>query len=678
MVQYSLNLFITFAENSKAVKDDDTENQSINARNLDDLTLKIPTNNFRIFAKTKVNYKGNQGYSLIQLVSDLGLIGLSALRRVGLIINNVKKSKAKIMKLKKSIRKSLNISSKKFEATIDRKSHDCCSICHKILGPSNNQQDAIRDKFDSEMLYIPVSIFNNVSTELIDDYIHGKLTDKSEKIYRNKVFIRRHLKYKYVHLNCFLNSMNNNNNYFLMPKIDHLPFNFLFENGNDDDDKNDSKSLLQTSKTSSKNSLQISASNHDDRLNLNINFQNITVNGVPMNLNNNQNNNYHRNININLNNDNNNNNNPIRLLQNIIHKSSSTFSSSNYNANCNNKSYQSFLMKSIDDFLTRDTFYSNNLEVLSQMILALDHRSRLIPEILDDPMVSTLYSNLFRNCIYLLSLKGRGARLSMQVNDNIDDVILECLKIKSLKMQAKSYQTMIDKEREEYLHFMVEHKEESAGKISFEIYYFCKIVQNKGKGEIELDEKEITMNERLHEYLRRCYLVEKFYLCDYSDVNDLLIDWDLLLDVNYLYHHFYHKKLTDPYNQNLPVYRGIDLPNNFLELTYPPFNINFNDIDERSSLCLFSGTISESDGFIDIRPKHGMPFTVKLNLSGSAISSIRFASRQIYLSKNISSIYVDKNGFQDPGFSRGDNLFLAKEKYYQLIDDFLSGNILYE
>lgn len=236
ITQYALNLFITFVENSK-VSDDDKEIQSITARNLDELALNIQTNNFRLFAKTKVLFKGNQGISLVQLVNDLGLMGMSALRRIGLSITNVKKSMKKIVKLKRSISKSLMRSSQQFESTIDRRSHDCCSICHKVFCPTkDDQENPIKNKFDSEMLYIPVSKFKSVSTDLIDSFIHGRLTKNSN--FYNKYFIRRHPKYKYVHLNCFLHS-SNHSNYFLMPKIDLLPFNILADENEEEEEKNE-------------------------------------------------------------------------------------------------------------------------------------------------------------------------------------------------------------------------------------------------------------------------------------------------------------------------------------------------------------------------------------------------------------------------------------------------------
>lgn len=647
IIQYALNLFITFADNSTK----DTENQnseithSIEAYNFDDFVNKIKTNNFRTFAKTNVHYKGNQGISLVKLINDLGLIGISALRRTGLSIEVDKKSKKKILKMKDNISRIFRKNSQKFEATMDRRNHDCCSICHKAIANSSFS-NVIEQQFENEILYIPVSIFKSASTELVDTFIHRP--DEVLQNYKSKYQIRPNLKYKYVHKKCInnLNSAGLISGYFLMPKIDHLSFDLPeFENSEEINRK------LEISEKEEQSSIQISSRSNQNRnerfnININLNMNNIYVNGIPLNHHiANQNNLF--------------NNHPLQLA---LNNSKSTISESTSSSH----TIQSLLLKSIKNFLNQAKFHQNGLEILVQMILVLDHRSRLIPEVLDDESVISFYSNLFKISTYLFYLKESEFDLSRMVNSTLSDVIYECLKIKI------SNQNKLINEKEEYFAF-IKKNEEEFGKISFNQFLFSKVVQNKLKLYNSTDLLNEKINERTNEFLRRCYLIEKFYLCDKSDMNDSFIDWDSCLNIHYLYNHFYHQKLpklNDIESLNLPVYRGINLPNNFLELIYPPFSIKFEDLNDNGYLCVFSGKIYRNTRYANV------PFTACLNISGNKIAGMSMIQNGSYSTKALPSIYVDENGYEDPGYIRGGDVFLSQEKYNKLIDDFLTGNIL--
>ena len=95
MMQYALNLLITFSQNSKPIENDDSLKNEIPARYIDELAQKIPTANFRSFAKIKVCFKGSTEISLIQLVDNLGPIGLTTLRQAGLSEKVINKPKTK-------------------------------------------------------------------------------------------------------------------------------------------------------------------------------------------------------------------------------------------------------------------------------------------------------------------------------------------------------------------------------------------------------------------------------------------------------------------------------------------------------------------------------------------------------------------------------------------------------
>lgn len=555
MIQYALNLFITFVQNSMEFNKDDEQliKTIIEARTIDDFVANIPTNNFKLFANMNVKFKGNTGISLLHLIENLGVIGVSALRQVGLADITVKKSKKKLEKMKQKIIKNFQKNNEKFSSLINHQSHDCCSICHQSICPKgDNENDNENDNGENSILFIPIFFFDSVSTDFYDDFARGKIDpNKDDMLYEKREYIRKLVKHNYVHKECFEMRENYNGDFFLMPKIDQFPLNF--------GKLNDYSSL----------------------------------------------------------------------------------------------EYQ--IITKITNFLYDSHLCQKAPQILSQMILSLDYRSRLNLEILEDSSVISLYSNLFRNCIFSYSFS---VSFSDSLNE-IEDVIFDCL-----EMVASNEQS----ENEEYLKIIQIREKEKIGKISLIQFLFSKIVQSHQ-----------SKSKHPDEYLRRCYLIEKFYLCDKTDVNDGFIDWDFYLSYRYLYSHFYHQKLEEKFEFNeLPVYRGLEnLPDYFLELFYPPFNAPSISIENKYCICLFSGAVIK-DTFSSTT-SFGLPFTVVLNLYGRSISSISIVVNERYSTSSSLgnwSIYVDKNGYSDTGLRRGSNLVLSKEKYYKLIDAFMSGDIL--
>ena len=570
ILQYALNLFISFIQNSKEIKQDEKfTNLTINARNIDELVTNIPTNNFRIFSKMNVCFKNNKSISLIQLIDDLGLIGLNALRQVGLSEKVIKKPKKEINNMKKLILNKYRKKRQKFASSIDRQSQDCCSLCHKVYPPKqqnqsksidfilnneNNDDDDEICENNLNLLYIPIILYENVSTSFYDNF----KADTNSKI-GSSLYIRRPLDLQYVHLNCFKKRNVYSSPVFLMPKIDFLPKNFMQKN---------------------------------------------------------------------------------RKLE-IDH-----------------------ILSQILKFLNETHINREPIGILSRMIFILDYRSRLIPEILDDSSISILYLNFFRNCTFVANFSRNFIMSS--ANNSIEKVILNIL-IKNSPSEGE----ICSGEEKEYERILKMRENQKLEKISFDQFIFSKIVKNSFDSE----------SDNLNEYLRRCYLIEKFYLSEKNEMDDILVDWNSVLDFDHLYSHFYHLKKndTDQITPELHVYRGLKLPHYFLEFIYPPYNISFSPIVKKCSLCLFTGVIYEDNyGFMNSKTKFGMPFTVILNLYGHGISSISVVQNKRFdnehqLSK---SIYIDKNGFEDFGFKRGSNLVLSHERYMKLIDAFLSGDIL--
>lgn len=576
MMQYALNLFITFAQNSKHIENDDSLMNEIHARNVNELSCKIPTTNFRLFSKIKVCFKGNTGISLIQLVDDLGPIGLTTLRQAGLSEKVNDKPKKEILDMKNQIIRKFNKKRQKFMSTIDRQSHNCCSICHKTFSPYLNNHSMIdilksnKDNFildtNSEkpkknifnsknelykkLLFIPISFFGSVSMNLIEDLINGEY-DKNKK-YENETYVRPLLGNKYMHFQCF-----ENEKFFgqAMLKIDSL-----FED--------------------------------------------------------------------------------YGILE-------------------NSNAYLSIIDKIILS-LAINSLYNKGIPLLSRMISVLDLRSRLRPEILDDSNTFIFYVNLFKNCTFLSNFLKNN--LILDLLNSIERVIYECILYYSPFEDTNSESVDDKNEYEEVLKIRENEKLEN---ISFNQFLFSKIVQRHG-----------CLNEKHQEYLRRCFLIEKFYIAEKNEIDESFIDWDFSLNYKNLYSHFYHKKLTNEKTDELKVFRGIKLPKYFLEFIYPPYNVSFLSITDGSELylCLLTGEIFKGQYRYNAVSKSPFNINITLNLHGTEISSIIFSSGSM-ISRKIRSIYVDENGIEDVGFRRGKNLTLSQERYNKLIDAYLSGDI---
>lgn len=568
ILQYALNLFITFAQNSKEISINENTNlfdTEIHARNINDFVKNIPTSNFRLFAKTKVCFKGNTGISLIQLIDDLGQIGLTALRQAGLSEKVDKLSKKQINYIKQEINMNYKVKREKFASKIEKQSHDCCSICHKISPPNEKNKKQTRNDLDQniknsivedKLLFIPICVYESSSVDLIEDIINGRFNEKEGITYEDKKYVRCPLGFKYVHSKCFISIKAYVGVLYLMPKIDSLYSDFGVEK--------------------------------------------------------------------------------FSML---------------------NKYVQSIIFSKIKDFMEQSHLDQNSVHVLARMISVLDHRSRLKPEILDDSFILMLYANLFKNCSLLL--KSIKDILNYDLLNIIEKVIYDCFEVYNPFEEENS-----EKDKGEFEKVLKIREEQQLEKISFNQFLFSQIVQKHD---------DQTNKQNHHEYLRRCFLIEKYYLYE----KETIIDWESLLNYKNLFSHFYHKKLTgENHSIGLPVYRGLKLPKYFLEFIYPPYNISFLSVQKKCSICILTGTRYESS--FSEKPKFGMPFTIVLQLYGNGMSTVSLLKKRMFgLETKISnSIYVDKNGFEDPAFQRGSNLMLSQDRYYALIDAFLSGDII--
>jgi hypothetical protein len=131
----------------------------------------------------------------------------------------------------------------------------------------------------------------------------------------------------------------------------------------------------------------------------------------------------------------------------------------------------------------------------------------------------------------------------------------------------------------------------------------------------------------------------------------------------------------------LECYGLMKLPNQFIDLMLPPFDLQIDDYREQVALCLVTGkTVSmERTGSSHLALVSHMDSEVKLDVTFILMLTGPFASGSFIVVKQTNSIrpvpgiYVDERGDDDIGFRRGALLCLNAERLEQYGDMLLSG-----
>ena len=125
--------------------------------------------------------------------------------------------------------------------------------------------------------------------------------------------------------------------------------------------------------------------------------------------------------------------------------------------------------------------------------------------------------------------------------------------------------------------------------------------------------------------------------------------------------------------EQLPVFRGIDFPDNFLQVINEPFNIKLESrTGEETLICLATGDIVTMN--LMNRNTH-IPRELScqpvLMVDGHNANGIGFWISNFFVRRK--SIYRNRKGEENVGFTNGDPVFLDHERYIDLIDDYISG-----
>lgn len=167
--------------------------------------------------------------------------------------------------------------------------------------------------------------------------------------------------------------------------------------------------------------------------------------------------------------------------------------------------------------------------------------------------------------------------------------------------------------------------------------------------------------------------------------NDEFIDWDDILNSSFL-HNFY--KINQVNNNNLddyvlPMFSFCNVPDNFLDFIYPPFSLPILSSDKEKAICLLTGKVVS---LVDQNPENIMnyvnntfckSFSIFLSLNGSKLSEVFVMIHHPSFKRiSLKSFYTNKFDETDIGIKKGFLLFLNESKQEEIIDNLLSGNWL--
>ena len=297
------------------------------------------------------------------------------------------------------------------------------------------------------------------------------------------------------------------------------------------------------------------------------------------------------------------------------------------------------------------------VKLLKTMIIILDYRSRLKPEIIQDEITFLLYRNLFI--------------LVHKISQTIDPAIF---KNRKSKLGI-------------FLHDFIFNNDSSPS--TFTESFFVKYVE---RFNYIID----------YEFLKRIELVRLFYI---SKNLETIIDIDehfsfrnlikmykipenFIEPTKYTKYQFYQSiHDTDDFDEKikidfdineekLPVFRGIDLPENFLQIINDPFNIKFEfKTGEQKLICLATGDIITMNLMNrDNRIPRELTYQPILMVDGQDVNGVKFWISNFFIKRK--SIYRNRKGEENVGFNKGDPVFLDHERYIDLFDDYISGRCI--
>lgn len=296
------------------------------------------------------------------------------------------------------------------------------------------------------------------------------------------------------------------------------------------------------------------------------------------------------------------------------------------------------------------------IKLLKNMIIILDFRSRLKPEVVQDEITFLLYKNLF------LLVK------------NLSNKI-----IPSLFFKKKSKLGI-------FLHDFIFTNE--CDSTNFVSNFFLNYVQ---KFNYIIDYVFLKRIELIRLYFINQNLETIIDVDDHFSLRNLIemykIPENFIEPTKYTKYQYYqsihdtddlskiekNKIDFDINEEQLPAFRGINLPDNFLQIINHPFDIKIElKNSEGKLICLSTGEIVNRN--YTSRHKQ-IPRELScqpvLIADGFRVNTTGIWRENCFVS--CKSIYRSRKGNENVGFENGDPVYLDHELYINLMDDFISG-----
>ena len=168
------------------------------------------------------------------------------------------------------------------------------------------------------------------------------------------------------------------------------------------------------------------------------------------------------------------------------------------------------------------------------------------------------------------------------------------------------------------------------------------------------------------------------------EVEDGVIDWDEIMRPESLAKRFKFK-LSGPVQ--VPIFAPIEMPDDWIDLAFPPFKWPIVDMDKVKCKCVVTGADmsgfrrnpAEDGGLMIVQDFLARTFNgalaLVLILSGGEATKIVAGSIRYNRFLKTKPVWVDRSGADDYGLHRGEYLMLDRENLCRVWDDFLSGKL---
>lgn len=185
--------------------------------------------------------------------------------------------------------------------------------------------------------------------------------------------------------------------------------------------------------------------------------------------------------------------------------------------------------------------------------------------------------------------------------------------------------------------------------------------------------------QKLYIFLRQCEVFNRLVLLNAPTDK---IDWDSILE----YESFCEEFDIEFNDEELVVdpFSLIKLPNDYLDLSLPPYECPIKLFSVDTALCLHTGKIiplhsknykhEKLDEYF--KKERELDTTLILRLTGKLATELEIAAKDSQL-RVFGSCYVDEFGDEDLGLTRCEPLHLNEDKLLEFIDLYLSGEWIY-